>query len=64
VFNLSGGTMKYWLIYETFMGHRRIMAKRHRTAHEMEGIMKCFPGASFGEVDERTYGYMQVGDAW
>ena len=57
--------MKYWLIYEMFMGHRRIMAKRYKTANEIMNIVQlCFPGASFYEVDEQTYGYMQVGDAW
>lgn len=56
--------MKYFFVYETFMGHRRIMAKRHKTLQEMDKLMKYFPGASYCEVDLMTYDFMHVGDAW
>ena len=56
--------MKHWFIYETFLGHGRIMSKRYKTEREIKKDMIYFPGADFCEVDARTYEYMQVGDAW
>jgi hypothetical protein len=56
--------MRYWFVYETAWGHRRILAKTIKTPDQMHEEMKKFPGAAYKEVTKSTYEYMAVGDAW
>ena len=56
--------MNYYFIYETFLGHRRIVSKQCRTEKGIINEMVYYPLANYCKVDKETYVMMHIGDEW
>ena len=56
--------MKYYFICQSGLGRRWIIEKKYRTPDDMRALMALYPGCELYEVDEATYNYMSIADAW